>query len=108
MMGSSALIAVFAAVAATESRPDNVAVESFGIAIFLVSDFCSVPFFEVVRSSATRGPDVLDGAFGIAGAETLTGLFDTATPGTTGADVAATAAAGRFPRVGGGDPADVV
>ena len=36
---------VFAAVEATESRRDIIPVESVGLAIFFVSDFCSVTFF---------------------------------------------------------------
>src|ERR1700674_1690971 len=100
MMGSPALTGMFAAVAATESRRDIVAVESFGIAIFLDSDCCSVPFLEALRSSATRGrcADVFDGAFGIAGADTLTGLFVTFALDTIGAEVVATALPGRSPR----------
>ena len=106
-MGSPTLTAVFAAVAATESRPDNVAVESFGIAIFLGSDL-SVPFFELLRSSATRGrcADVLDGSFGIAGAETLTGLFVAIALGTADAEVVETLFAGRFALAGRDPPRD--
>src|SRR4029077_3322087 len=109
MKGSPTLPAVFAAVAATLSRPDNVAVESFGIAILLGSDFCSVPFLELLRSSATRGRwvDVLDGSLGIAGAETLTGLFAAITLGTADAAVVDTVA-GRFAPVGRDVPRDVV
>src|SRR6202521_905871 len=101
MIGSPALTGMLAAVAATESRRDIAAVESFGIAMLLDSDFCSVPLLEVLRSSATRGrcPDVLDGAFGIAGAELLAGLLVTVALGTTDAEVVATTVGGRSPRV---------
>src|SRR5712664_3509076 len=110
MMGSPALTGMFAAVAATESRRDSVAVESFGITTFLDSDCCSVPFLEALRSSAMRGrcADAFDGAFGIAGADTLTGLFVTVALGTTSAGVFATAVPERFPRVGSGAARDVV
>src|ERR1700675_644633 len=110
MMGSPVLTGMFAAVEAAESRRDIVAVESFGIAIFLDSDCCSVPFLEVLCSSATRGrcADVLDGALGIAGADTLTGLFVTFALGTTAEVVAATSLPERFPRVGSCAPGDVV
>src|ERR1700730_1252877 len=106
-MASPARTGMFAAVEATESSRDIVAVESFGIAMFLDSDFCSAPFLEVLRSSATGGrcADVLDGAFGIAGAETLTGLFVAVALGRTSVEVVAIAA-GRSPRVGSCDPRD--
>jgi len=79
VIGSPSPTCTFAAVAAAESRRDKVAFENLGIATLFDSDFCSVPFLEALRSSDTLGrcPDVLDGAFGIAGAEALTGLVVT-------------------------------
>jgi hypothetical protein len=109
-MGSPSRTCTFAAVAAAESRRDKVAFENFGIATLFGSDFCSVPFLEALRSSDTLGRciDVFDGAFGIAGAETLTGLFATIALGATSPEVDATPVRGSSPRVGSEDPRDVV
>src|ERR1700724_3165721 len=110
MIGSPTRTAVFAAVGATESKPDNVAVESFGIAMFRGSVFCPVPFFELLCASATRWrcADVIDASFGIAGAETLTGLFVKVALEATGVDAVETVGPGRCPRLGSDDPSSVV